>query len=120
MRSGRAASQARAASEAVDASTTRYPCAARFAAIGEKSSKPLAFVLGPADSPDETKWRAVEDGPTYHPQLDPLGRRSAAQHHCILTAGGDAEAQPDPAEHERALEVLAARPHVSQDDRGVG
>ena len=34
----------------------------RFAAIGEKSSKPLAFVLGPADSPDETKWRAVEGG----------------------------------------------------------
>jgi acetyltransferase len=34
----------------------------RFAAIGEKSRKPLAFVLGPADSPDETKWRAVEGG----------------------------------------------------------
>ena len=34
----------------------------RFAAIGEKSSKPLAFVLGPADSPDETRWRAVEGG----------------------------------------------------------
>ena len=33
-----------------------------FAAIGEKSSKPLAFVLGPADSPDETRWRAVEGG----------------------------------------------------------
>jgi acyl-CoA synthetase (NDP forming) len=34
----------------------------RFAEIGEKSSKPMAFVLGPADSPDETKWRAVEGG----------------------------------------------------------
>ncbi len=32
----------------------------RFAAIGKHSRKPLAFVLGPADSPDETKWRAVE------------------------------------------------------------
>jgi acetyltransferase len=32
----------------------------RFAEIGSKSSKPLAFVLGPADSPDESKWRAVE------------------------------------------------------------
>jgi acetyltransferase len=34
----------------------------RFAAIGEKSQKPMAFVLGPADSPDEVKWRAVEGG----------------------------------------------------------
>jgi acyl-CoA synthetase (NDP forming) len=34
----------------------------RFAAIGERARKPLAFVLGPADSPDETKWRAVEGG----------------------------------------------------------
>jgi hypothetical protein len=34
----------------------------RFAAIGEKSHKPLAFVLGPADSADETKWRAVSGG----------------------------------------------------------
>jgi acyl-CoA synthetase (NDP forming) len=34
----------------------------RFAAIGEKAQKPIAFVLGPADSPDETKWRAVETG----------------------------------------------------------
>jgi hypothetical protein len=34
----------------------------RFAAIGVKVRKPLAFVLGPADSPDETKWRAVEGG----------------------------------------------------------
>lgn len=36
----------------------------RFAAIGVKSAKPLAFVLGAADSPDETKWRAVEGGRT--------------------------------------------------------
>jgi acyl-CoA synthetase (NDP forming) len=35
---------------------------ARFAEIGERAQKPLAFVLGPADSPDETKWRAVEGG----------------------------------------------------------
>ena len=34
----------------------------RFAAIGVKSTKPLAFVLGPADSMDETKWRAVSGG----------------------------------------------------------
>ncbi len=34
----------------------------RFAAIGVKSPKPLAFVLGVADSPDETKWRAVSGG----------------------------------------------------------
>jgi acyl-CoA synthetase (NDP forming) len=32
----------------------------RFAAIGEKAKKPIAFVLGAADSPDESKWRAVE------------------------------------------------------------
>ncbi len=34
----------------------------RFAEIGEKAGKPLAFVLGAADSPDEAKWRAVETG----------------------------------------------------------
>jgi hypothetical protein len=34
----------------------------RFAAIGVKSRKPTAFVLGPADSSDETKWRAVSGG----------------------------------------------------------
>jgi len=34
----------------------------RFAEIGEKARKPLAFVLGAADSADETKWRAVETG----------------------------------------------------------
>ncbi len=34
----------------------------RFAAIGANARKPMAFVLGPADSPDETKWRAVEGG----------------------------------------------------------
>ncbi len=34
----------------------------RFAAIGTAARKPMAFVLGPADSPDETKWRAVEGG----------------------------------------------------------
>jgi acyl-CoA synthetase (NDP forming) len=34
----------------------------RFAAIGARAAKPMAFVLGPADSPDETKWRAVEAG----------------------------------------------------------
>ena len=34
----------------------------RFAEIGEKATKPLAFVLGAADSPDEIKWRAVETG----------------------------------------------------------
>ncbi len=32
----------------------------RFADIGRRSEKPLAFVLGPADSPDASKWRAVE------------------------------------------------------------
>jgi acyl-CoA synthetase (NDP forming) len=34
----------------------------RFAAIGQVAAKPMAFVLGAADSPDETKWRAVEGG----------------------------------------------------------
>ncbi|HZP58274.1 MAG TPA: CoA-binding protein [Dehalococcoidia bacterium] len=34
----------------------------RFAGIGRRAQKPMAFVLGPADSPDETKWRAVEGG----------------------------------------------------------
>jgi len=34
----------------------------RFAEIGERADKPIAFVLGAADSPDETKWRAVETG----------------------------------------------------------
>ncbi len=34
----------------------------RFADIGVKAKKPLAFVLGPSDSADETKWRAVEAG----------------------------------------------------------
>ena len=33
----------------------------RFAEIGKRSTKPVAFVLGPADSPDEERWRAVED-----------------------------------------------------------
>jgi hypothetical protein len=33
---------------------------ARFVEIGRASSKPVAFVLGPADSPDEERWRAVE------------------------------------------------------------
>ncbi|MGB2694233.1 MAG: CoA-binding protein [Dehalococcoidia bacterium] len=32
----------------------------RFVDIGERCPKPLAFVLGPADSPDEERWRAVE------------------------------------------------------------
>jgi acyl-CoA synthetase (NDP forming) len=34
----------------------------RFVEIGKKSQKPLAFVLGEADSLDESKWRAVATG----------------------------------------------------------
>jgi acyl-CoA synthetase (NDP forming) len=34
---------------------------ARFVEIGLRCEKPLAFVLGPADSPDEARWRAVEN-----------------------------------------------------------
>ncbi len=34
----------------------------RFVEIGKKSQKPLAFVLGEADSLDESKWRAVAGG----------------------------------------------------------
>lgn len=34
----------------------------RFVEIGNKSRKPLAFVLGEADSLDESKWRAVAGG----------------------------------------------------------
>ncbi|MCH8994717.1 MAG: CoA-binding protein [Chloroflexi bacterium] len=33
----------------------------RFAAIGRRAEKPIAFVLGPADSPEEERWRAVEE-----------------------------------------------------------
>lgn len=32
----------------------------RLAGIGRTSAKPIAFVLGPADAPDEQRWRAVE------------------------------------------------------------
>jgi acyl-CoA synthetase (NDP forming) len=32
----------------------------RFADIGKRATKPMALVLGAADSPDESKWRAVE------------------------------------------------------------
>ncbi len=32
----------------------------RFAEIGTKSPKPIAYVIGPADAPDEPRWRAVE------------------------------------------------------------
>ena len=45
-----------------DAAERMAHLVARFAAIGRQAGKPLAFVLGPADSPDETKWRAVEGG----------------------------------------------------------
>lgn len=34
----------------------------RFVEIGKKSQKPLAFVLGEADSTDELKWRAISSG----------------------------------------------------------
>jgi acyl-CoA synthetase (NDP forming) len=34
--------------------------AARFVEVASRCEKPLAFVLGPADSPDEGRWRAVE------------------------------------------------------------
>jgi acyl-CoA synthetase (NDP forming) len=34
--------------------------AGRFAGIGRRSPKPIAFVIGPADAPDEPRWRAVE------------------------------------------------------------
>jgi acyl-CoA synthetase (NDP forming) len=33
---------------------------ARFVEVASRCRKPLAFVLGPADSPDEGRWRAVE------------------------------------------------------------
>ena len=50
----------------------------RSAAIGVKSTKPLAFVLGSADSMDETKWRAVSScqqrltdaRPAVYPSVD--------------------------------------------------
>jgi acyl-CoA synthetase (NDP forming) len=45
-----------------DAAERMTHLAGRFAEIGAKAQKPIAFVLGPADSPDETKWRAVEAG----------------------------------------------------------
>lgn len=36
----------------------------RFAEIGVRCRKPVAYVIGPADSPDETRWRAVEGART--------------------------------------------------------
>jgi acyl-CoA synthetase (NDP forming) len=33
---------------------------ARFVEVASRCEKPLAFVLGPADSPEEWRWRAVE------------------------------------------------------------
>jgi len=33
---------------------------ARFVEVASRSRKPVAFVLGPADSPEEWRWRAVE------------------------------------------------------------
>ena len=33
---------------------------ARFVEVASRCGKPLAFVLGPADSPEEWRWRAVE------------------------------------------------------------
>jgi acyl-CoA synthetase (NDP forming) len=33
---------------------------ARFVEVASRCKKPLAFVLGPADSPEEWRWRAVE------------------------------------------------------------
>jgi acyl-CoA synthetase (NDP forming) len=33
---------------------------ARFVEVASSSRKPLAFVLGPADSPEEWRWRAIE------------------------------------------------------------
>ncbi len=36
----------------------------RFAGIGRRAQKPVAYVLGPADSPDEERWRAVEQART--------------------------------------------------------
>jgi len=32
----------------------------RFSDIGRRSPKPIAFVLGQADTPDEARWRAVD------------------------------------------------------------
>jgi acyl-CoA synthetase (NDP forming) len=37
---------------------------ARFVDVASRCRKPLAFVLGPADSPDEGRWRAVEGART--------------------------------------------------------
>ncbi len=67
----------------------------RFAAIGVKSTKPMAFVLGPADSMDETKWRAVSGGQqrltdarlAVYPSVD---RAAAAVARFTSRARGDA------------------------------
>ncbi|MBI5289783.1 MAG: hypothetical protein HY873_12500, partial [Chloroflexi bacterium] len=37
----------------------------RFVEIGRRSQKPLAFVLGEADSTEELKWRAVSSGKQF-------------------------------------------------------
>ncbi len=38
--------------------------AGRFAEIGRRSPKPVAYVIAPADAPDEARWRAVEGART--------------------------------------------------------
>jgi acetyltransferase len=43
-----------------DAGARLKSLAERFAQIGQTATKPIAYVIGPSDSPDETRWRAVE------------------------------------------------------------
>jgi acyl-CoA synthetase (NDP forming) len=43
-----------------DAGARLRSLAERFAQIGQRATKPIAYVIGPADSPDEERWRAVE------------------------------------------------------------
>ncbi len=43
-----------------DAGARLKSLAERFGRIGQRATKPIAYVIGPADSSDEERWRAVE------------------------------------------------------------
>lgn len=47
-----------------DAGARLKGLAERFAQIGQGAKKPIAYVIGTADSPDEERWRAVEGART--------------------------------------------------------
>ncbi len=76
----------------------------RFVAIGVKSPKPVAFVLGIADSADETKWRAVSGGQQRltdaHLATYPSVDRAAAALSRFLSHGSEMDPRRATKEHE--------------------